>query len=104
VDGFTVPVEAVATAADAAGRVAATVLPVDLASAFRALAAALPGSRTAATASGPGATWATGLTALGAGMGRHADAMAESARAYSAADAAFADRMPGGRTAGVTRR
>jgi hypothetical protein len=104
VDGFTVPVEAVATAADAAGRVAAAVTPVDLSGPVRALAAALPGSRTALTAGGAGVTWAAELPALAVRIGRHADAMAESARAYGAADAAFAARMPvpGGAAAGIT--
>lgn len=94
VDGFTVPLEAVRAAAEAADRVVAVVAPVDLSGPLRALAAGLPGSRAAAVAGGPGADWAAGLTALGTQMAQHADAMAETARAYRDSDGAFAAGLP----------
>jgi hypothetical protein len=94
VDGFTVPLEAVRAAAEAADRVVAVVAPVDLSGPLRALAAGLPGSRAAAAAGGPGADWAAGLTALGTQMAGHADAMAETARAYRDSDGAFAAGLP----------
>jgi hypothetical protein len=94
VDGFTVPLEAVRAAAEAADRVVAVVAPVDLSGPLRALAAGLPGSSAARTALGPGADWAAGLTALGTAMGRHADAMTETARAYRDSDHGFAAGLP----------
>ena len=93
-DGFTVPLEAVRAAAEAADRVVAAVAPVDLSGPLRVLAAGLPGSAAAAAAIGPGADWAAGLTALGARMARHADAMVETARAYRDSDGAVAAGMP----------
>jgi hypothetical protein len=94
VDGFTVPVEAVRSAAEAADRVLAAVAPVDLSGPLRALAAGMPRSRAAEAALGPAGEWAAELNALAAQVRRHADAMVETARAYQETDAAFAARMP----------
>ena len=79
------PTELVATAGRAAGRVADALAGLDPADPLRDLAAALPGSRTAAAAA---RLDATALAGLGERVRRQSDALDACARAYVDAEAA----------------
>ncbi len=77
----------VTAAGRAAGRAAGALVGLDVSDPLREIAAALPGSRSAAAA-GSDPVISTALAALGERVRRQSDALTASARAYLDAEAA----------------
>lgn len=74
---------------------AATLDPAVLAAAARRIAAAVPGSRSAAAAEALARRWDSALAAWVADVGAHGDALRATARDYAATDARTATALRG---------